>query len=273
VGKLTERNDNLTHHRIDSDARIDGIGAAIRDLLHQNRKIEQNVQWLKDGAETLPPALQKVQDQVTLIEDTNKRLLVEQSFYLRYHQERAIKNELATFQRLLVGADSDRMVVKGELRRLNARLDQLGVSHNLLARRESLVVEREITEFQCLLFKYKYERHGPRPSSRAQGTQPSLTGERHQETTWLRVKIPSWFLESQWAISVVKATGGWQYSLRMYRVLPNDAAIFDLCIRGDIAAVKKKVVCGEVSIYDQNESGHTLLHVSFSTSTGSVSVY
>ena len=291
LGKKNRTECNLTHHRNDTaaqlhniqqelqrvlqheqiarqqlpmiEARINHMSTSVQDLLCQSQKVEQVVSVLKDNVNISQPSLQGVKDQIALINDTNTKLLAQQNSFLRNCHEQTIKKELVDFQQLLDGAGSDRAAVFGELRHLNSKLDQLGVSNDTLTMRGSMVEEQETTEFQCLFFTYKYERHGPRlslPKPR------SRTSKSHFETTWLSVRIPSWFLQSQWAVSVAKATCGWQYSLRMYRVLPKDATIFDLCIRGDLMSVRMKVFNGEVSIYDQNEYGHTLLHVSFSES-------
>jgi hypothetical protein len=76
--------------------------------------MEREVQVIRDVVGTLPLALQRVQNQTALIIHTNETLLAKQSFDLPDYQDRAMKNEWITLQRLLDSADSDRTAIHDE---------------------------------------------------------------------------------------------------------------------------------------------------------------
>ena len=118
--------------------------------------------------------------------------------------------------------------------------------------------ESEVVEFKCFLFSYKYQRIGPPLSQREE-----MRRNQPQQVVWLNVLIPSWFVRDQWAMSVSRATRGWQYTFRLYRVLPDTADIFDQCMRGDLDRLRTTLLEEGTSIYDQSRAGHTLLHVSW----------
>lgn len=60
-----------------------------------------------------------------------------------------------------------------------------------------------------------------------------------------------------------------RYTLNVIRRRPAGSKIFQLCEDGDVQAVKRLLDRGEASIYDVDEMGRSLLHVSIPRSTES----
>ena len=53
----------------------------------------------------------------------------------------------------------------------------------------------------------------------------------------------------------------WMHTLTTFRAVPDDAAIFSACYRGDLEGVTKLFTDGQASIWDTNTDGMTPLHV------------
>jgi hypothetical protein len=236
------------------------LGGFIQSLVERNRRIEQTVCVLQSNLHSANVDLNDIQEQLTRFNHTAENAITRQSSTLQKLQDGFIKNELASFQQLLVRADSDRAMVFEQLKKMNARIEQLDSSDHSSATEQSNHADVESIEVEFLWFKYRYVRSGANASARRTHRRRRKTDSR--EVVWLKVNLPSWFIGQQWALRVAKATSGWQYSLRMYKVLRNDEAVFEYCMRGNTEALKELITQGKVSIYDQNESGLTLLHAS-----------
>lgn len=201
-----------------------------------------------------------MQEKITSFSIHAERAIALQSSALQHLKDNTIKTELAAFQQLLSQSEDDKRLVLDELCKMNARIEKLGLDDNCHLSKHGHSHDTETIEVSFLWFKYRYERSGPRalvPTSHRR-----KTSNLSRETVWLRVQLPSWFIGNQWVLQFAKATSGWQNPLRMYKVLQNDEEVFELCVQGNVEAVKKLIIGGKVSIYDQNEAGLTLLHVS-----------
>lgn len=247
------------------DDRIKQLKVSVEDLLRRSRQVEQTVQALQSTTVPSLTAAEEIQTRLRDLNDAQGKTISLQNSLLQKYEGEAIQHGLKRFQQYLDSGENDRKAVLSELQRLNDHLGQTSVLGGDFSRNH-LERDKQTTDFHCMFFSYRSERISTRSISR----RDDMAVQHHErDTIWLSVHIPSWFLKNQWALSVAKATRGWHYSLRMYRVLSNDADIFNYCMNGDLEKVKKMVLGGEVSIYDQNESGLTLLHVSlFSTLQG-----
>ena len=57
----------------------------------------------------------------------------------------------------------------------------------------------------------------------------------------------SWWLFSQaWELSVQRASSGWQFSLRLQRILPAEHPVHSTCLFGDVVAMRRMISDAEV---------------------------
>lgn len=237
--------------------RIDRMRDSMEDMTRWSRRIEQSMQVMQSHTATAIPGVQRTQAQVLSLTNRCDMMVSQQGSLTRAYEAQQIQLELSRFQDLLNSANLDQSIMYDELHRLNVRLNRLSEPQYTRTYGSAATEESEVTEFKCFLFSYKYQRTRP-PVPQGQ----EVRVKQRKEVVWLDVLIPSWFVRDQWAMSVARATRGWQYTLRLYRVLPDTADIFDQCMRGNLDGVRATLLERGASIYDQSRAGHTLLHVS-----------
>ena len=54
---------------------------------------------------------------------------------------------------------------------------------------------------------------------------------------------------------------GWKYKLKTFRLVPDDAAIFELCRQGNLPAIRSLLSQGHAAVRDTDSQGHAPLHV------------
>lgn len=81
--------------------------------------------------------------------------------------------------------------------------------------------------------------------------------------------ITTHFIPAAWltlpGISLLQAShvyGRWTYSYTPIYVVPNNSPVFAACEVGDLEEIERLFGTGDATIYDTNENGWTLLHVS-----------
>ena len=62
-------------------------------------------------------------------------------------------------------------------------------------------------------------------------------------------------------LAVQNGAQGWKHTLNTFRAVPDDAAIFSACSRGDIDTVRQLLDAGKASVWDVNMNDWTPLHV------------
>ena len=227
------------------------IGKDLWDVYDRLRKLDTSLQDVKDAIARLPVHMSAFSRRLLEVEELGHAMLTQQDILRQRLESGVLVTKLEAVQRSLLDSQSSTNAIKRQLDPLNATPSAASLS---LPASE----EYQKIEVQFALFKYTYERKG---LSTATGERHQPTSAAHGEIARFRVKLPLWFIKEQWAVSILKATAGWQYSLRLYRVMHNDTEIFELCMAGNVEAVRARILAGDVSIYDQNEQGHTLLHV------------
>ena len=75
---------------------------------------------------------------------------------------------------------------------------------------------------------------------------------------WIKVGL-SYGLHVSLANSSIR---GWKYMLETFRLVPDDAAIFELCRQGNLSGVRSLLSQGHAAVRDTDFQGHTPLHVS-----------
>ena len=75
------------------------------------------------------------------------------------------------------------------------------------------------------------------------------------------LRIRPWFLNTVYTVATVKATNGWDISLRTYNIVPVDAEIFEACEYGDLSQVRRLFAEGRASPLDRDAYGQSLLWV------------
>ena len=158
---------------------------------------------------------------------------------------KALESAEVLFQRQSL----DPNTIQAQIQRL---ADAAQIKHNITR----TVEEIDRMEVNLIFFRYTRERRRTVTALASDRAGPTAT----RETLYAVVRLPSWFLQQQWAVAVLRATTGWQYNLRIIRVLPYDANIFELCDEGNIERIGQLIESGEASIYDQMADGFTLLH-------------
>lgn len=58
-----------------------------------------------------------------------------------------------------------------------------------------------------------------------------------------------------------RSTAGWQYSLSIFRAVPENAPIFEFCRDGNLSAVRTLLATGNASPWDRDPTGRTPLWV------------
>jgi len=257
--RLLQQSEQAALGRITSlTDRIDRLRDSMEDMTRWSRRIEQSMQVVQSHTATAIPSVQRSQAQVLSLTNKCGTMISQQGSLTRAYEAQQIQLELSRFQDLLNSANLDQSIMYDELHRLNVRLDRLNEPQYTRAFGSAATEESEVVDFKCFLFSYKHQRIGP-PLSQREGMQRN----QQNQVVWLNVLIPNWFVRDQWAMSVSRATRGWQYTFRLYRVLPDTADIFDQCMRGDLDGVRATLLERGSSIYDQIRAGHTPLHVSW----------
>jgi hypothetical protein len=72
------------------------------------------------------------------------------------------------------------------------------------------------------------------------------------------------FLGVRQGAIIEASTSGWQYVIKPFNAVPEDAQIFDFCRRGDLDGVKALMKLGHGSLRDRDPYGRTPLWVSHS---------
>lgn len=58
---------------------------------------------------------------------------------------------------------------------------------------------------------------------------------------------------------------GWKYTLNSFRLVPDDALIFEFCKRGNLDGIQSLLARGQASVKDIDSQGYTALHVTYSS--------
>lgn len=85
---------------------------------------------------------------------------------------------------------------------------------------------------------------------------------RKQRIAHFRAALPYWIMSTVWEINLYKSAEGWDQSIKIYNVVPDDSPIFTAIEQGDLPEVQRLLISHEASIYDRDPEGDTLLHVS-----------
>lgn len=68
-----------------------------------------------------------------------------------------------------------------------------------------------------------------------------------------------------WDLNVRRSYAGWDVNLRIYSIRPRGLECFQAVQRGDITQLKKLLITREMTPFDRDDLGRTLLHVSSSS--------
>lgn len=84
---------------------------------------------------------------------------------------------------------------------------------------------------------------------------------REREEINLKYRFPDWLAYQAWEVGAYRDRSAWKLNLQTYRVLPNDAPIFESIEAGDIHRVRHLLSTRAAHVNDKNEYGSTPLHV------------
>ena len=103
-----------------------------------------------------------------------------------------------------------------------------------------------------------HTRQGLAPRSRTKGTSAKT----------LRLALPRWLAHYVWEFAVHEIDGAWNFRVRPINIRPYGTFAFDVVRSGNVAAVRKLLVSGELSMSDYERDRYepwdsSLLFVSF----------
>jgi hypothetical protein len=75
-------------------------------------------------------------------------------------------------------------------------------------------------------------------------------------------RTPAWLSNSIWQIALSRSISGWEFTMRTYGVVAQNAPIITACKRGDSLAMQRLFDTGMASPFDQSEYGESLWEVS-----------
>lgn len=78
----------------------------------------------------------------------------------------------------------------------------------------------------------------------------------------LRFQISKWLYGVTRAIEIYDSPVGWDFYIRIYNVIPQNAPIFSMTENGDIAGIQQLFSLEKASPFDRSFDGQTLLDVS-----------
>lgn len=116
-----------------------------------------------------------------------------------------------------------------------------------------------------------YSRHNRLHLASPDETTAWIEKETHSETrTSVIIRPAKWLsmlgIEAGLMLDLTSSSisiRGWKHTLSSFRVVPDDALIFDLCRQGNLGAVQLLLSRGEASVKDTNSDGRQPLHVSW----------
>jgi hypothetical protein len=79
--------------------------------------------------------------------------------------------------------------------------------------------------------------------------------------TAYKFRIPVWFTQCTWDISMARANRGWDVRLRIWNTA-RSPGIFALCLEGDTEGVQRMIADGEATMFDRDYRNQMLLQVS-----------
>lgn len=85
---------------------------------------------------------------------------------------------------------------------------------------------------------------------------------RKETQTLIRAQPPPWLFRRRFDLYTSRSHSGWDFSLNVYNVRPSDAPIFEYVEEGDISAIQQLFQENMASVFDVDEEGKSLLHVS-----------
>jgi hypothetical protein len=85
---------------------------------------------------------------------------------------------------------------------------------------------------------------------------------RKESQTLISAQLPHWLLRHRFDLYTSWTHSGWDFSLNIYNVRPRDAPIFKHVEDGNISAIQQLFQENMASVFDVDESGKPLLHVS-----------
>jgi hypothetical protein len=74
--------------------------------------------------------------------------------------------------------------------------------------------------------------------------------------------FPEWFSRKVWDVGGYRSLSDWSVNIRTYRIIPDDAPIFQAIRDADIVRVQNLLASKEALVTDRDGWGTTLLHVS-----------
>jgi hypothetical protein len=79
---------------------------------------------------------------------------------------------------------------------------------------------------------------------------------------FVQISLPSFLSNKSWDIQISKACSGWNFGIRTYITLDENAEVFQTLKRGTLEDLLMLFKTGRATPYTKNPDGWTLLHVS-----------
>ena len=134
--------------------------------------------------------------------------------------------------------------------RINARLEMLALQQ-AASQDRGYIVTRTTISFSLIPLALTIEKatiNGENSGDEALSREPTRI-----------VRLPSWFLQQQYALQLRCATAGWLFSRPVHRIVPYDCSLFQACRIGDIDSIRTLLSTREASPFDRTAYGATAL--------------
>jgi len=80
----------------------------------------------------------------------------------------------------------------------------------------------------------------------------------------INIDPPTWLLARRYIVHIKRVSGGWDWKLRTYNIVPPHSLVFIHCTNGETESLQSLFNSGQASPFDINPDGNTLIHVNSS---------
>lgn len=76
----------------------------------------------------------------------------------------------------------------------------------------------------------------------------------------ISIEPPTWLSAQRYVVQMRRASGGWDWKLRTYNVVPPNSPVFVHCANGETESLQSLFQSGQASPFDIDPDGNTLIH-------------
>jgi hypothetical protein len=95
-------------------------------------------------------------------------------------------------------------------------------------------------------FSFKVTLEGSFAKEKVCRSRPQRRSNRKREDPVVDMRLPIWFVRTQYWIAVLQSTSGWMYKLRSHCIVDGSTPLMDACRHGNIAQAQKYSPCQQL---------------------------